>query len=154
MAQRLSLIGRALRLLARREHSRFELHRKLAGHAQTAQELVGVLDQLEQRDLLSAERFAESVVHRRADRFGQRRIAQELQQHRVDDLIAAPLLEGLRASERERAMAVWRKRFDALPVDARERARQHRFLAQRGFGGDTIAWVFRAGSRGNRGSQD
>lgn len=142
----LSLKARALRLLARREHSRLELHRKLGAHAATSDELDRVLDELERAGLLSGRRFAESLVHRRAGRFGLRRIEQELGAHRLDDDVTGPVLHRLRGTERERALAAWRKRFGAVATDVSGRAKQHRFLAQRGFTADAIGWVLRHGA--------
>ncbi|HVL57536.1 MAG TPA: recombination regulator RecX [Burkholderiaceae bacterium] len=138
-----TLLARALRLLARREHSRVELARKLAPHASEPAQLDAVLDELERRRLLSAQRFCESLIHRRAPAFGARRIEQELGSHRIDDAVADRLLAQLRASEPQRALQVWRKRFGTAPRDAAERARQHRFLAQRGFDADTIRAVLK-----------
>jgi regulatory protein len=140
-----SLKGRALRLLAQREHSRLELGRKLRPHAESPEQLERVLDELERAGLASPHRFAESLAHRRASRFGLRRIEQELDAHRLDASVAAPVLDRLRATERERALAAWRKRFGTAAGDAAERARHHRFLAQRGFTADAIGWVLRHG---------
>lgn len=142
----LSLKGRALRLLGQREHSRLELSRKLAPHAETTQQLEHLLDALEQEKWLSAERFAQSVAHRRAERFGVRRIEQELQAHRLEAEATTEVLLTLRQSERERALAVWTRRFGSVAADPAERARQQRFLLQRGFSGDTISWVLRRAS--------
>jgi regulatory protein len=47
----------------------------------------------------------------------------------------------LRSSELDRARAVWQGRFGAVPADARERARQMRFLAGRGFSAEVIRSV-------------
>jgi regulatory protein len=142
-----SLNGRALRLLAQREHSRFELARKIAPLADSPEALERVLDELERDGWLSPERFAESLARRRSERFGLRRIEHELGTHRLDPAVSAPVLQSLRETERERASAAWRKRFCEPASDATERARQHRFLAQRGFTGDAIAWVLRHGTR-------
>ena len=139
----LSLKGRALRLLSQREHSRLELSRKLAAHAESPEQLETLLDALEQEKWLSAERFAQSVAHRRGERFGVRRIQQELQAHRLESGATAEVLDALRQSERERAFAIWARRFGVLATEPMERARQQRFLLQRGFSGDTIAWVLR-----------
>ena len=139
----LSLKGRALRLLSQREHSRLELSRKLAAHAESPQQLEILLDALEQEKWLSAERFAQSVAHRRGERFGVRRIEQELQAHRLEPGATAEVLEALRQSERERAFEIWARRFGVLATEPLERARQQRFLLQRGFSGDTISRVLR-----------
>jgi regulatory protein len=158
MAAGPSLKARALRYLAAREHSRLELARKLArggsvarGGAQgsdedgaaRAQEIERVLDELTAKGYLSPERFVESMVHRKAMRFGLGRLAQELRQHGVDEALTQRTLGELRGSELERALAVWRQRFDASPVDARERARQMRFLQGRGFSAEVIRQVMR-----------
>jgi regulatory protein len=140
-----SLIGRALRLLTQREHSRLELARKLKAHAESPDALQTVLDALERRGLLSDQRFAESLAHRRSSRFGLRRIQQELQTHKLDASVSAPVIEALRGSERARAREAWLRRFGGPPQDATERARQHRFLAQRGFTSDAIGWVLKHG---------
>jgi regulatory protein len=138
-----SLKARALRLLSQREQSRSELSRKLAPHAESPEQLESTLDHLQAGGFLSQRRFAESLAHRRAARFGVRRIEQELDQHRIDAVTAESVLAPLRATERERALDAWRKRFGTLPADLGERARQHRFLAQRGFTAEAIGWVLR-----------
>ena len=139
----LSLKARAIGLLATREHSPVELRRKLAPHAESEEQLEALLQELRQQGYLSEQRFVESIIQRRADRYGRRRIQQELDGHRVPAEIGAPLMQALAESERERAYAAWCKRFGELPADLHERARQHRFLSQRGFDADVISWVFR-----------
>lgn len=46
-----------------------------------------------------------------------------------------------RATELDRAREAWRKRFDAPPATALERAKQMRFLQGRGFSFDVIRRV-------------
>jgi regulatory protein len=138
-----SLRARALRLLAMREHSRAELGRKLAAHAESDDALNRVLDHLQQAGHLSDERFVESLVQRRSSRYGRLRIGQELAGHGLDESKLSGVLSELAAGDRDRALAVWRKRYGSPPADLAEKSRQHRFLAQRGFEGETIAWVFR-----------
>jgi regulatory protein len=148
------LKARALRYLAQREHSRLELRRKLGPHAESAEQVDGVLDELEQGGFLSAQRFVESLVNRRAARFGSRRIEQELGVHALSQEVSASALRELKATERDRALAAWRKRFGEPAADPGERARQHRFLAQRGFASDAIQWVLRHGGRGPDGEDE
>ena len=140
-----SLRARALRLLAMREHSRDELVRKLAAHAESPQALVDVLDALERAGHLSEQRFVESLLQRRASRYGRRRIEQELDQHGVGEAARLEALRQVSQTERERALSVWRKRFGQPPASLAERGRQHRFLAARGFDAETIAWVLKHG---------
>jgi len=139
----ISLRARALKYLALREHSRAELERKLARYAQPDDDIARLLDELEQAGHLSQARFVDSLVRRRQERYGVRRIEHELGEHALAPSLAGAALQALRAGERERAMAVWARRFKAPPGDLHERARQHRFLAARGFEADTIAWVLK-----------
>jgi regulatory protein len=158
-----SLKARALQWLAQREHSRDELRRKLLTHARRheeamaeqadgqpqaasgeprpdrATEVDALLDWLQAHHYLSDERFVESRVHAREQRFGNRRIRQELRQHglELDDARAA----ALRQTELERARAVWARRFGTVAADAAGRARQARFLAGRGFSAEVIRRV-------------
>lgn len=140
-----SLKMRAVGYLSRREHAREELARKLAAHAEDAAEVEAVLDALEKEGWLSTERFAQSLVHRRASRQGAARIVQELRQHGVDDNQVAELRDQLRATEYERALEVWKKRFDARPDDRAAYAKQARFLASRGFAHDVIRRILGEG---------
>lgn len=137
----LSLKGRALRYLSQREHSRTELERKLARHAQDAGELARVLDELQSRGFIDHGRVAESLVHRRAGKLGLLRMRQELQARGLEPQHVDAALASLRPTELDRAREVWRKRFAAPPQDVNERAKQARFLAARGFDGDVIRQV-------------
>lgn len=139
----ISLKGRALRLLAAREHSRRELERKLAQHEAEPGQLKTALDELQARGFIDEQRVVDSLVHRRAGRLGAGRIRQELQAKGLDAERVALAVASLKPSEVERAREVWRKKFGVLPADAAQRARQARFLAARGFGGEVIRRVLR-----------
>jgi regulatory protein len=140
-AGQLSLKGRALRLLGLREHSRAELERKLAAREEEPGQLRRVLDELQAKGFINEQRVLESVLHRRSARLGAARIRQELQAKGLDPQMVARAVEGLRSSELQRAREVWRQKFGEAPADARERGKQARFLAARGFGGDVIGRV-------------
>ncbi len=141
----LSLKGRALRLLAAREHSRAELERKLAAHVgDDPGELARVLDELTAKGFISAQRVAESLIHRRAGRLGASRVLQELRAKGLDEELLAQASSQLRATEFERAREVWRRKFGAPAADAAGRARQMRFLAARGFDAEVVRRVLRA----------
>jgi regulatory protein len=139
----ISLKGRALKLLSAREHSRRELERKLARHEVEPGQLKTALDELQSRGFIDEQRVVESVVHRRAGRLGAGRIRQELQAKGLDAERVALAVASLKASEVERAREVWRKKFGELPADAAQRAKQARFLAARGFGGEVIQRVLK-----------
>ena len=143
--QTLSLKGRALRLLAGREHSRPELQRKLAAHETEPGELARVLDELEAKGFISEQRVVESVVHRRAARLGTGRVKQELQAKGVSPEAMAAAVEALRHTEVDRAREVWRRKFGEAAPDAAGRAKQMRFLASRGFAAEAIRRVVRGG---------
>lgn len=130
---RISLKARALRYLAAREHSRLELGRKLARHAQEGEDVEALLDALEAAKYLSQQRFSESLIHRRAARFGNQRILSELQSHGIKGEELAEVRTELAQDEAMRARAVWLRKFGQTPTDAAEHARQLRFLLQRGF---------------------
>jgi regulatory protein len=142
---KLSLKGRALRYLAQREHSRAELLTKLGPHVQEGEDLAAILDELEAKGFISAQRVVDSVIHTKAARYGASRVLQELRHKGVDALLIADARERLRSTELQRAREVWQRRFGAPPESPQERAKQMRFLASRGFGGDVVRQVLRGG---------
>lgn len=134
-----SLKARAIALLAQREHSVTELRRKLATRAEEGDDVEALLTWLQDKGYLSDARFAASRVHVRAQGHGAARIRQELAQHGV--ALDGEAAAALRASEFERAQAVWQRKFGAVAPDAAGRAKQMRFLAARGFAGDVVRRV-------------
>jgi len=140
----MSLKARALKYLSAREHSRLELARKLSRYAQESDDVEALLDNLEAAKLLSQSRFSESLVHRRAARFGNNRILSELQSHGIEGEALSDIKTSLAQDETARAREVWRKKFHQAPADAAERAKQMRFLQQRGFSLQAIQSAMRA----------
>ena len=104
-----------------------------------------VLKWLDEKRFLSVERFAESRVSARSPRFGNLRIRQELAQHGI--ALSSEADQALTRSELDRAIAVRARKFSALPTEPKERARQARFLAARGFSGEVIRRVLRDAAR-------
>jgi regulatory protein len=125
----------ALGLLARREHSRLELTRKLVARKFPDDVVARALDALERSGALEAARFTESFVRSRiAKGQGPARIRAELAQRGVAEAAVAGALGEAEVDWLETIRAVRRKRFGAeIPRDYRERARQARFLEYRGF---------------------
>lgn len=136
-----SLTGRALRLLSTREHSRAELERKLQRFEEEPGALAKVLDALAAKDFINEERVLGSVLYRRAGKLGASRIKQELQAKGLAPEAVSEAVAALRETELDRAREVWRKKFGSTAQDATERAKQMRFLAGRGFGGEVIRRV-------------
>jgi regulatory protein len=133
-----SLKARAIGYLSRREHSRQELRRKLSAYSDDPAEIESVLDDLQRDHWQSDARYAQAYVHRKSSAQGTVRILQSLRQQGVADTELTDLGRQLRDSEPERARAVWQRRFGAPPADARDYARQYRFLAGRGFSAECI----------------
>ena len=133
-----SLKARAIGYLSRREHSRFELQRKLAPHATDPDQLEQLLNDLERENWLSNERYAQSLVHRRAPRQGANLVMQELRRHGLSETTVNQLGRQLHDTEYDRAYAVWEKKFGASPISAKDYARQFRFLASRGFATESV----------------
>ncbi|MGI4811996.1 MAG: recombination regulator RecX [Janthinobacterium lividum] len=139
-----SLFARALGYLSRREYSRAELAGKLAPHVVEGDSIDALLDRLEAENWLSNSRFTDSLVHRRASRFGAARIVMELKRHSVDQTLIETVQDQLRESEGHRAKAVWERKFGGeLPRSPEEYAKQSRFLASRGFSGQAISRLLR-----------
>jgi regulatory protein len=133
---------RALQCLTRRDHSRAELHAKLAVHAESEEELAAVLDALQAERLLSDTRYASQRVAARGARYGNGRLRQELRHKGVSDPdIEAALPEA--GDEGERCRAIWGKKFGRPPQSAEERAKQMRFLQYRGFSANAIRQALR-----------
>lgn len=139
----LTLKARALKLLSGREHSRAELARKLAPHLQDGDDLDALLDDLTQRGWLDEARYVASVVHRRAARSGTRLIRQELQAQGIKPDQMADTLGELQAGELGRARELWSRRYGNEPADAKEAARQQRFLLSRGFSSEVVRQIVR-----------
>ncbi|HLX30712.1 MAG TPA: regulatory protein RecX [Casimicrobiaceae bacterium] len=129
-----SVRATAIHMLARREHSRAELSRRLVARGGDLQEIEGVLDALEREGYLSDARFAQTLVARKAERFGKRAIASAMRARGVDADAAKEALRTLAdADEWVRARSAWARRFKAPASDERARARQVRFLLARGY---------------------
>ena len=127
---------RALRHLTRREHSRAELARKLAPHAESPQALELLLAELAQRKQLSDERFAETRAHWLSRKYGAAKIRQDLKAHGVADAVIARVsTEG----DLEKAKAILARKYRNAANTREEKAKRARFLQGRGFSYDVVA---------------
>lgn len=133
-----SLRARAMRFLARREHSRAELQRKLAAIAAEGDDVEAVLDELARKGWLSDARYAELAVRSKARRFGPLKVAYQLRAKGVGEETISLAFENAGAEGAADLEQVWRGRFSTAPADQRERGRQVRFLQGRGFALDDI----------------
>lgn len=135
----------AMDLLARREHGRVELARKLRKRGAADDLIETALECLAQEGLLSESRYLESFVSYRARAgYGPLRIREELTQR---GLPRADIEQAIRESGidwRQQLEATWQRKYAGqLPGDARERAQQGRFLSYRGYPADLIGRLLR-----------
>jgi regulatory protein len=145
-------------MLARRECGRAELGARLLAKGASRDEADGVLDELERLGYLSDARFANAVVAQKAGRYGKRAIVHALKEKRVEPSAARDALRALEGTdELADATALWQRRFGAPPRDERDRARQVRFLLERGYSTSVALKVLRAAgasSAGDNGDAD
>ena len=132
-------------MLARREHTRAEMAKKLSPHAESREQVEQLLDALVARGWLSEARFAESRANTLARKFGSRKIDHDLRGRGVSAEVVEQTLERARAQELQRCRAAWQRKFGVLPQGAAERGRQMRFLAGRGFSAEAVRQVLKAG---------
>ena len=129
-----SLMGRALRYLSRREHSRQELRKKLLPYAESDIELDELMTKLEAQSWLSDERFAESLVRRNSERYVSLKIVDELKQQGIEGDSLIEIKERLKISDATRAWELWQRKFDSIVTkDPKEKSKQMRYLVSKGF---------------------
>ena len=129
----------AMDYLARREHTRVELVRKLQQKGFELEEIDSALNKLIEQGLQSDRRFAEAFAEQRArNGHGPCKIEMELKQHGVSELLIHEVMQALAIDWQQTAKQVWLKKFGSPPQDLKEKARQQRFMQQRGFGWDTF----------------
>ena len=130
-----ALKARALRHLVRREHSRAELARKLAPHAESPEAVNAVLDLLLSKKQQSDERFASERARVLSRKYGAAKIRQDLKGKGIaDDVIDRVSSEG----ELERARAILERKYRQPATTREELAKRMRFLQGRGFSHEII----------------
>lgn len=130
------LRDKALAYLARREHSRFELTRKLERAGFELGDIKPVLDELEEKEWLSDRRFAESYVAVHATKHGLTKLFHDLRKKGIGKSLIADTLQNSYINELETARAVLSQKLG----DTRrlEKAKLMRFLQSRGFSSEVI----------------
>jgi regulatory protein len=132
--------GRAIGLLSRRDYPRRALKHRLADSGFDEAAAENAVAGLEDERLVNDARYVESAVASRATRGqGPIRIAFELRRQGVAAELIAAAVDARSPDWVERAGQLRRRRFGAAPpADRQERARQVRFLLQRGFSGEHV----------------
>jgi len=130
----------ALKLLNRRDYCAAELSARLAERGFEAGVVQATVSQLGRERLVDDERFAEHYVRAHAERGqGPLRIAHELKELGVAQEVIERAVEANDGGWRDRCVALRRRRFgEAAPAEWKERGRQARFLAYRGFSAEQV----------------
>ena len=119
-----------------------ELRKKILTYSESLEiskvDLELVLDELENKDYLSDDRFAEQFVSSKKRKFGARKIAHELKLRGVDELIINRVLNDIKGDEFLLAKNIWEKKFNWIPNTIDEKAKQIRFMQSRGIEGAVI----------------
>jgi regulatory protein len=134
------LKARALRFLVRREHSRAELVRKLAPHAESEEALNAVVGLLLSKKQLSDERFAEERARSLSRKYGAAKIRQDLKERGVADEIAERVSA---VDDLEKARAILQRKYRVAATTREEQAKRARFLQGRGFSYEVIRSVLK-----------
>jgi len=134
----------AMGLLARREHAKNELRRKLLRKGYDDSDIGSVLESLAAENLQSDERYIEVYVQSKVSRgFGPRYVLRELRQKGVSVEQVECYLQQANIDWFGQMQAVWKKKYSHPPMDARASAQHSRFLLQRGFEPDSVRILIR-----------
>lgn len=131
-------------LLARREHSEFELRQKLSVREFDVEDIDQAIERLLEKDYLSDERFAQSTCRYRVSRgYGWRYIANELKQKGICSTIIQQLQKNCEIDWYLQAELAYNKRFSGFGEKSsqaaqKEKAKRIRFLQYRGFSSNEI----------------
>jgi regulatory protein len=128
----------AMNLLARREHSLHELRQKLRRRFPDESVLALELARLQDENLQSDQRYAESYLRQRSARgYGPQRVRREMRDKGLPDEQIADAFAATEVDWCELAAQVMRKKFGAAPAtELKEKARRLRFMQYRGFHAD------------------
>ena len=133
-----------MRYLARREHSRDELARKLAPHAESPELLEALLRELDSRKQLSNQRFAEVRANWLARKYGAARIRHDLKSKGVSEEVSDRAVAEL--DDTAKAKEILARKYRTPATTREERAKRARFLQSRGYSYDTIRALGLSGS--------
>ena len=133
-----SIRNKIISLLARREHSRAELHQRLKSQAESIELLNEVLDRMAQDGYQSDQRFTESFIRQRVSQYwGPKRIVFELSQKGISKAMIDQVMEAMDPNWRDLAVGLAKKRFDnSIKPVPKEQAKRLRYLLNHGFSYD------------------
>lgn len=128
-----ALVSAALKLLARRDMTRTEFVSKLQSREFSLEEVNQAADWCAAEGWLDESRYAEVNARRLGQKYGASRVAHQLRQKGVNAGDLSEVLDALKLTERDRARALWQRRFGEPPTSVLEMQRQMRYLQSRGF---------------------
>ncbi len=130
--------------LSRRDYTRWELAQKLTAKGHSRTDIDELLTSLDEAGLINEQRFTENYVYwRRNKGYGPLRISMELQVRGIPAEMIAEHLQITDNAWSDEARKAWRKRFKTKPLNnMKEKAKQARFLQQRGFTREQIKSIF------------
>jgi regulatory protein len=142
-------ISVAVRLLARRDHTRYEIRQKLKRRGFGSDEILAAVAECERLNYIDDERTARVYIGQLVRRgFGFRRIAIELKKKGLQGRRIEDILEQQRAEidEREIARRVLQKKMKSFERETERKKRRdkiYRFLDYRGFSRSIISELIR-----------
>ena len=135
----------ALRLLGRRDYSREEVRRKLAGKGFPVEEVEGVLEDFERRGLLDDSKLAQRLARLYSDEklWGPQKVLGKLFRRGIPPRLAKDLLDqespvGATQARLRKALNLRLRRTDPQSLSPQEKRRVANYLRQRGFGWEDI----------------
>ena len=141
------LRNRALYYLAKREYSFQELVNKTLKYAEelglNKKDCEFIISKLREQNLQSDQRFCESYINSKKNKFGAQKIVFELTQKGVSEDLVATFIGELVNNEYDLALQVWNKKYSHVTQDINEKAKQIRFLQSRGFSFETIKKIIK-----------
>lgn len=132
---------KAMDYLSRREHSRYELYKKISTHNFNKDLINQELDLLIRDGLLSDERFVEAFIHsRKKNGKGPLKISAELQQRGADQSLINKYIEEIENSEwlDSAKQVVEKKLGNNQQLDYDNQLKMMKFLNNRGFTIDQV----------------
>ena len=141
------LRNRALYYLAKREYSFQELVNKTLNYAEelglNKKDCEFIISKLREQNLQLDQRFCESYINSKKNKFGAQKIVFELTQKGVSEDLVATFIGELVNNEYDLALQVWNKKYSHVTQDINEKAKQIRFMQSRGFSFETIKKIIK-----------
>lgn len=130
----------ALRYLANREHSQYELRNKLSKKFDSIESIQSVITELADSGYQSDQRFIESFIRSKVSRgYGPNLIEYELRQHGIPSLYIDRCYHQNQIVWRDKIAALYKKKFtQADSLDSQKKQKIIRFFRRKGFDADMV----------------